>query len=117
MLFDHTSVRTALNIDVTTIHDELCTVFGDEAPSYRTITRWAQWFREGREEIEDEERSGRPVTECTLENIEKIRSIVSDDPHVTTAELQEHTGLSYGTVHRILSDHLELSTFDPIQFS
>ncbi|CAF4991367.1 unnamed protein product, partial [Rotaria sp. Silwood1] len=52
------------------------TVFGDEAPSYRTVARWAQWFREGREEIEDEERSGRPVTETTLDNIEEIRSIV-----------------------------------------
>ncbi|CAF4267146.1 unnamed protein product, partial [Rotaria sordida] len=73
-----------------------------------TVARWAQWFREGREEIEDEERSGRPVTETTLDNIEEIRSIINDDPHVTIAELQEHTGLSYGTVHRILSDHLEL---------
>lgn len=101
-------VRTALNIEARTIHDELHTVFGDEAPSYRTVARWTQWFREGREEIEDEERSGRPVTETTLDNIEEIRSIVNDDPHVTIAELQKHTGLSYGTVHRILSDHLEL---------
>ncbi|CAF5182217.1 unnamed protein product, partial [Rotaria sp. Silwood1] len=86
-------VHTALNVKATIIHDELRTVFGDEAPSYRTIARWAQWFREGHEEIEDEERSGRPVTESTLENIEEIRSIVSDDPHVTIAELQEHTDL------------------------
>ncbi|CAF4105856.1 unnamed protein product, partial [Rotaria sp. Silwood1] len=42
-------VRTALNIEATTIHDELHTVFGDEAPSYRTVARWAQWVREGRE--------------------------------------------------------------------
>ena len=101
-------VRTALNVQATTIHDELSTVFGDEAPSYRTTARWAQWFREGREEIEDEERSGRPVTESTPENIEEIRSIVSDDPHTTIEKLQEHTDLSYGTVQRILSDHLEL---------
>ncbi|CAF1377390.1 unnamed protein product, partial [Rotaria sordida] len=59
-------LRTALNVEATIIHDELCTVFDDEAPSYRTIARWAQWFREGREEIEDEERSRRPVAESTL---------------------------------------------------
>ena len=100
-------VRTALNIEARTIHDELYTVFGDDAPSYRTVARWAQWFREGQEEIVDEERSGRPVTESTLENIEEIQDIVSDDPHVTK-ELQERTGLSYGTVQRILSHHLEL---------
>ncbi|CAF4630581.1 unnamed protein product [Rotaria sp. Silwood2] len=101
-------VRTAVNIEARTIHEELHMVFGDEAPSYRTVARWTQWFREGREEIEDEELSGRPVTETTLDNIEEILSIVNDDPHVTIAELQEHTRLSYGTVHRILSDHLEL---------
>ncbi|CAF3947850.1 unnamed protein product, partial [Rotaria sordida] len=70
--------------------------------------RWAQWFRESREEIEDEERSGRSVTESTLENIEEIRNIAGDDLHITIVELQEYIGLSYGTVHRILSDHLKL---------
>ena len=81
-------VRTALNIEATTIHDELHIVFGDEAPSYRTIARWAQWFHEGREEIEGKERSGRPVTESTPKNIEEIRTFSSDDPHVTITELQ-----------------------------
>lgn len=79
-------VRTALNVEATTIHDELRAVFGDEAPSYRTIARWAQWFREEREEIDDDERSGRPVTESTPENIEEIHSIVSDNHHTTIAE-------------------------------
>ncbi|CAF4012003.1 unnamed protein product [Rotaria sp. Silwood1] len=99
-------MRTALNIEARTIHDELHTVFGDEAPSYRTVTRWAQWFREGREEIEDEERSGRPVTKTTLDNIEEIRSIVNDDPYVTIAELQEHTGLS-GKVSKCRKENVE----------
>ncbi len=39
-------VRTALNIQPTIIHNELSTVFGDEAPSFRTIARWSEWFRE-----------------------------------------------------------------------
>ncbi|CAF1248117.1 unnamed protein product [Rotaria sordida] len=97
-------VRTALNIEERTIHDELRTVFGDEAPSYRTVARWAQWVREGREEIEDEERSGRSVTESTLENIEEIRSIVSDHSHVTIAELQEHTDLTSKLARDVESD-------------
>ncbi|UJR07319.1 hypothetical protein I4U23_011606 [Adineta vaga] len=69
-------VRTALNVQTTTIHDELRAVFGDEAPSFRT-------FCEGREEIKDEQRSGRSVTETTLANIEPVRSIVDDDPYIT----------------------------------
>ncbi|CAF5030254.1 unnamed protein product, partial [Rotaria sp. Silwood1] len=73
-------VRTALGISPTIIRDELATVFGDEAPSYATVARWTQWFREGREEIEDEARPGRPVTETTDENIEQIRDTINDDP-------------------------------------
>ena len=46
-------VRTALGIQPTIIHGELCTVFGDEAPSFRTVARWSQLFPEGREEIDD----------------------------------------------------------------
>ncbi|CAF1684678.1 unnamed protein product, partial [Adineta ricciae] len=74
--------RTALNIEATTIHDELHNVFGDDAPSYRTVARWVQWFRDGREVVEEEERSGRPVTESTPENIQEVQNIVTDDPHL-----------------------------------
>ncbi|CAF1130562.1 unnamed protein product [Rotaria sordida] len=101
-------VRTALNIQAIAIHDELRTVFGDDAPSFLTVARWAQCFHEDREDIQDEERSGRSVAEIIPENTEQVRNIVVDDPYVTTEELQGQTGLSYGTVHRILSDHLKL---------
>ncbi|CAF5042646.1 unnamed protein product, partial [Rotaria sp. Silwood1] len=83
--------RTALGISSAIIRDELTTVFGDEALSYATVARWAQWFREGREEIEDEARPGRPVSETTDENIEQIRDAINDDPYVTIEELQENT--------------------------
>ncbi len=91
-------VRTALDIQLTIIHDELWTVFGDEAPSFRTIARWSEWFREGREEIEDETRSGRPITETTSVNIEQVRSIIDNDPYITVEELQAETDLSHGTI-------------------
>ncbi|CAF4999957.1 unnamed protein product, partial [Rotaria sp. Silwood1] len=90
-------VRTALDIEARTIHDELYTVFGDEAPSYRTVARWSQWFREGQEEAGDEGRPGRPVTETTSENIEQVQSIIDDDAFVTVDELQEQIDLSHGT--------------------
>ena len=76
-------VRTALNIRPTIIHDELRTVFGDEAPSFSIVARWSQWFRKGREEIEDEVRPGRSITETTSANIEQVRSINDYDPCIT----------------------------------
>ena len=63
-------VRAALNISPRIIPDELNSVYGDQAPCLRTVKRWSKLFHEGREEIEDKPRSGRPITETTFENIE-----------------------------------------------
>ncbi|CAF4347709.1 unnamed protein product, partial [Rotaria sp. Silwood2] len=101
-------VRTALHIQLTVIHKELHTVFGDQAPLLRTVQRWPKSFREGREEVEDEEKSERPVTETTPENVDWIRDLINDDPYLTVDEIEEQTGLSHGTVQRIISDHLQL---------
>ncbi|CAF5061737.1 unnamed protein product, partial [Rotaria sp. Silwood1] len=101
-------IRTALNIPASIIYDELYSVHGDQAPSYRTVSRCVQWFREGREEIEDEARPGRPITETTSENIEQVRLLSDDEPPITIEEVQEQTGLSHGTLQRIITDHLNL---------
>jgi hypothetical protein len=101
-------VRTALNIPPIVIYNELHTVFGDQAPLLRTVQRWSKAFLEGREEVEDEERSGRPVTETTPENIDQVRDLIDDDPYLIVDEIEEQTGLSHGTVQRIISDHLQL---------
>ena len=42
-------VRTAFHIQARIIHNELYTVYGDEAPSLRTVERWSMFFRVGRE--------------------------------------------------------------------
>jgi histone-lysine N-methyltransferase SETMAR len=101
-------VRTALNIHPKLTHDELHSVFGDQAPSYNTVAKWSRYFCEGREEIEDQPRPGRPVTETTFENIEEVRCLIDDDPHLTIDEIQVETGMSRGTIERIISDHLKL---------
>ena len=102
-------VRTALVIEPIVIHNELNTIFGDEAPTLRTVQRWSKCFREDREEeVEDEERTGRPITETTSENIEQDRDLINDDFYVTIDELEAQSDLSHGTVQRIISDHLQL---------
>ena len=80
-------VRTALNIQARIIYDELYSVYGDRAPSLRTVERCSKMFREGREELEDEARSGRSITETTSENIEQIRLLINGDPYFTIEEL------------------------------
>ncbi|CAF3003807.1 unnamed protein product [Rotaria sp. Silwood2] len=65
----YNKVRIALHIQSIVIHNELYTVF------------------DGREEVEDEERPGRPIMEITSENIEEVRDLINDDSYVTIDEL------------------------------
>ena len=101
-------MRTALNIEARAIDEELYSVHGGQATCLRAVERWCKRFHEGQEELEDEARPGRPVTDTT-ENIEKIRLIIEDDPCVTVEEVQDQTGLSYGNTQQIITDHLQLT--------
>ncbi|CAF1194768.1 unnamed protein product [Rotaria sordida] len=109
-------VYTALHIVPIVIHNELHTVFGDEAPPLRTVQRWSKWFRESREEVEDEERSGRPITETISENIRHVRNLINDNPYATVGEIEAQSGLSHGTVQRIISDYLQLKKLLHVMF-
>jgi hypothetical protein len=46
-------------------------VYGDNAISCTRVFEWHKQFMEVREEMEDDDRSGRPSTSKTEENIEK----------------------------------------------
>lgn len=48
-------VRTALGIPVRIIHDELNSVYGNDVPGLSTVEQWSKLFRDGREDIEDEQ--------------------------------------------------------------
>jgi len=90
------------------IHNDLKTAFGDRAPPYKTVSRWAKRFRDGREDVEDDPRSGRPITAHTLTNIEIVRRLIEDDPHTTYIEIEAQTLLSQGTICTIIHDSLKL---------
>ena len=51
--------------------------------------------------------------ETTPENIDQVRGLIDNDPYLTVDEIEEQTGLSHGTVQRIISDHLRLRKITP----
>ena len=49
--------------------------FGDLAASRATVFNWFVEFKRGRISFEDEERSGRPLTAVTEENIDAVENM------------------------------------------
>ena len=59
------------------IREMVVQVYRDNGMKKTAVCKRVKRFSEGRESVTDEERSGRPATSRTEENIEKIRQIVS----------------------------------------
>jgi histone-lysine N-methyltransferase SETMAR len=59
-------------------------------------------------DVEDKPRSGRPVTETTRENIDKVQSVIDEDPHSTYDDIIAETSLCRDTIKRIIHNHLRL---------
>ena len=53
------------------IREMLVQIYGDNAMKKTAVNKWVKRFSEGRESVTDE-RSGRPATSRTEENIEKV---------------------------------------------
>jgi hypothetical protein len=53
--------------------------YGGEAMKKWSVSEWRKQFKEGRENVEDDDRSSRPRYHNTDENIEKVRNVVHSD--------------------------------------
>jgi histone-lysine N-methyltransferase SETMAR len=100
--------RTLLGVTAATIHEELTIAYGAQAISYSTVQKWSKFFREGNMEIEDDPRSGRPVSKINSENIQLVQKVIDEDPHSTYDDIEAETQLSRGTIYRIIHDHLRM---------
>lgn len=101
-------IKSCFNLKKTAAetHRMLKEAFGDLAMSKSKTFLWYKRFKEGRTSIYDDERSGRPSTGVTLENIGKVRDIIRVDRRQTIHDVCDIVGMSYGTVQRILADVL-----------
>lgn len=70
--------------------------FGDETLSERNVYKWYKLFKEGREAVEDEPRSGRPSTSTTDEKINKIKELVLANRRLSQRALVAMVGISKG---------------------
>jgi len=90
------------------IHHMLQQVYGECALKERTVFKWVQRFREGREDPKDDARSGCPSTSSGNENINCMRSLMLSDRRLTVRMIAEELGLGKSSVHIILTEHLDM---------
>ena len=75
----------------------LVQVCGDNAMEKTAVYKWVKRFSEGRESVTDEERSGRPATSRTEENIAKGRQIVRENRQLTVRSMAEQVNINRET--------------------
>ena len=77
----HVNVKfwVTLGKSATETYNLLKKVYGDECPSRTQVFEWFERFKEGREEIGDDQCPGRPSTSKTVANIEKVCETVQQN--------------------------------------
>ena len=91
--------------------------YGDQALALSNVFRWYGRFRDGREDIEDDPRSGRP-TECRNDNnVEKISQLLLQNRHLLLRMLADEVNIGKDTVKKIVVEDSRkrkiCSRFDP----
>ena len=68
-------------------------VYGDNTMKKIAVYKWVKSFSVGRESVTDEERSGRPATSRTEENIAKVRQILRENRRLTVKSIAEQVNI------------------------
>ena len=79
-------------------------VFRDDCISRSQSGKWHKVFNEGREEIADEPRSGRPTTTRTEENVDRVREVLRTDRRLSIQQIADTLHMSTFAVHGIVEN-------------
>lgn len=80
--------------------------YGSTAMSRAIVYRWYARFRDGREDVKDDARSGRPSTARTEENVESVRRLLTEDRRTTLQMIADRLNIGKETVRRIVTEDL-----------
>lgn len=97
-----------LNKSASETHYLLKEAYGNEVMSRARVFDWHKRFKEGREDVGDDARSGRPVPHRTDENIQEVKDLVYSNRQLTVGMLAEKLNLDKETVRLILKENLNM---------
>ena len=83
-----------LEKSATETYNLLTEVYGDQCLSRTQVFEWFKKFKEGREDVGDDPKSGRPSTAKSQENVEKVSRIVRGDRRLGIRAISELTNIN-----------------------
>ncbi|UYV69451.1 hypothetical protein LAZ67_6003646, partial [Cordylochernes scorpioides] len=82
--------------------------FKDDCISRSQSGKWHKAFKEGREEVADEPRSGRPTTARTDENVDRVLEGLRTDRRLSIQQIADTLHMSTFVVNRIVTEDLQM---------
>ena len=97
----------AQNVRPCEIHQRLVAVYGEHVMNTASVRKWCIMFTNGRTDVHDAEKSGRPsVITDTLK--QKVNRIIRENQHFTISEVYEKCPeVSRALVYQIVTKHLQ----------
>ncbi|UYV82145.1 hypothetical protein LAZ67_21001130 [Cordylochernes scorpioides] len=89
--------------------------FKDDCISRSQSGKWHKTFKEGREEVTDEPRSGRSTTARTDENVDRVLEVLRTDRRLSIQQIADTLHMSTFVVHGIVTENLQMQLLDLIQ--
>ncbi|GBL78276.1 hypothetical protein AVEN_42821-1 [Araneus ventricosus] len=80
----------------TEIHSGISAVYGPHAMSRPTIVKWCQQFEDGRTDLTDAERQGKPTTVSTSDMVQRVEDIIHSNGRVSVTHTAQNVGISAG---------------------
>ena len=88
------------------IKADLDYVYGSQALSKPTISRWMKRFENERDTVKDDPRKERPRTSLSDEMVNKVQEYVNEDRRVTLRDIADTFDISYGSAQKILTERM-----------
>ncbi len=104
----------ARKVGTSEIYRQLCEVYGANVMSIQMVRRWKKIFEEGRTNVHDDTRDGRPRESLNDDSIAGVRALLDNDRRLTIREVELKMNSEMGnrvsrmTIARIIRDYLKL---------
>jgi len=84
----------------------LTVAYGKYAAKKSSVFEWNRRFKEGREDVQDDPRSGQPKTQRTDANVDRVRTLVRSGRRLGVRVIAEELNTNRETVRQIVKENL-----------